>query len=184
MDPDETLRRFRELVADMAAVAETGEDPDEPGEYYRIASEAVDAFEGLDMWLTKGGFLPAAWRTPIARVNDELVEPDRAETRLMGRFERALADDEELDRRFSTDAQARAERSRLARLLAHEVICEIAEERALVERMLHSAVVQNFMDQAASRLAAEPPRAVRFAQPPPGFTKAGWDRLNAKRQGP
>jgi hypothetical protein len=64
-----------------------------------------------------------------------------------------------------------------------EVICEIAEERALIERMLRSAVVQNFMDQAATRLAAEPPVAIRFAQPPPGFTKAGWDRLNEKRQG-
>jgi hypothetical protein len=179
MDPEEALRQARQAAHTLMQSA-PGSDP---AAIANIADLLASAFTDLDEWLTKGGFLPAAWRAPIARVNDELVEPDRAETRLVDRFERALADDEELDRRFGTDAQARAERSRLARLLAREVICEIAEERALIERMLRSAVVQNFMDQAATRLAAEPPVAIRFAQPPPGFTKAGWDRLNEKRQG-
>ncbi len=49
MDPDEALRRFRELVD----------------------GEAVDAAQvmlDLDEWLSKGGFLPAAWvNAPIQR---------------------------------------------------------------------------------------------------------------------
>lgn len=61
MDPNETLARLRRLVTDMDAWRESGEDPTEPGEYYRIASEATDAFEALDAWMVKGGFMPEAW---------------------------------------------------------------------------------------------------------------------------
>lgn len=61
MDPNQALADLLELAADLRAIIDSGEDPDEPGEYYRIASEAVEKFEGLHGWLTRGGFLPAAW---------------------------------------------------------------------------------------------------------------------------
>lgn len=61
MDPNEALDRLRQLVADMNAIDASGEDPDESGEYRRIASEATDAFGGLDHWLSRGGYLPRAW---------------------------------------------------------------------------------------------------------------------------
>lgn len=61
MDPNEALEAIRKLVQDMEAWEESGEDPDEPGEYYRIASELATAFDGLDGWLSKGGFRPEAW---------------------------------------------------------------------------------------------------------------------------
>ena len=53
MDPDETLRRLRELVK------ETTEEPDND-----LANEFADAFQALDEWLSKGGFSP--WDTKPA----------------------------------------------------------------------------------------------------------------------
>lgn len=61
MDPNATLAILRQLVEDMRAWTESGEDPDEPGEYYRIASEATEAFNSLDEWISTGGFLPGGW---------------------------------------------------------------------------------------------------------------------------
>lgn len=61
MDPNEALVRLRMLVEEMRAQEAAEVDPDEPGEYYRIADEAVTAFDELDGWLARGGFLPAAW---------------------------------------------------------------------------------------------------------------------------
>lgn len=63
MDPNETLRQLRQLVKDMAAIVESDEDPQEPGEYYRIASEATFRFDELDGWLSRGGFPPGDWMT-------------------------------------------------------------------------------------------------------------------------
>lgn len=61
MDPNETLAKLRQLVIDMDAIEESGEDPDEPGEYLRIASEATTLFDALDGWMAKGGFMPSEW---------------------------------------------------------------------------------------------------------------------------
>lgn len=61
MDVNETLETLRQLAAEMTAWEEEGEDPDEPGEYYRIASEMVAAFRNLDRWLNQGNFLPKPW---------------------------------------------------------------------------------------------------------------------------
>lgn len=57
MDPNETLRRIRELVGaeDDGAVDSTLDRLD------RVA----DLFVGLDAWLTQGGFLPEAWTGAI-----------------------------------------------------------------------------------------------------------------------
>ena len=54
MDPDETLAQLR-----AAVTASRGAD--DAGEHLDRIVELVDA---LDTWLTRGGFLPAAWRHP------------------------------------------------------------------------------------------------------------------------
>lgn len=93
VDPNETLTRLRQLVADMTAIQNGDDDPDEPGEYYRIASETTTLVEALDEWLTKGGSLPSPWarfyqkavttplrtlhpRTGDLRTESEVRQPD------------------------------------------------------------------------------------------------------------
>lgn len=49
MDPDETLREMRAICS--------GANGD-----YDDAERLADLFRSLDNWITKGGFLPAAWR--------------------------------------------------------------------------------------------------------------------------
>ena len=51
MDPNETLKRIRELVAEFNAE----HDIDHP------QRELVDAIVDLDEWLTGDGFLPDGW---------------------------------------------------------------------------------------------------------------------------
>jgi hypothetical protein len=53
MDPDEALRELRRL----AALAEEGPEFLVPAEVARMA----ELFQGLDAWLTSGGFAPEAW---------------------------------------------------------------------------------------------------------------------------
>lgn len=53
MDPNETLRRLRELCAlDNCRL---------------FAEEIADLFEALDQWLSKGGFLPEPWTGAAVR---------------------------------------------------------------------------------------------------------------------
>lgn len=54
MDPDETLQRIRSYIAEV----NTRTVLDRP----HAAAEALHLFEALDNWITKGGFLLAAWR--------------------------------------------------------------------------------------------------------------------------
>ena len=57
MDPTETLRRLRELVTSVSVEAiedVTALESD--------ALELAECFEALDTWITKGGFLPNAWK--------------------------------------------------------------------------------------------------------------------------
>lgn len=49
MDPDAALKRIRELIND-------GDSAD---------VMLIDAFQGLDEWLCKGGFLPKEWRSGL-----------------------------------------------------------------------------------------------------------------------
>lgn len=57
MDPDAALERLRELAK--------ATDPDGDGDYedpvYLLEEMAV-VFDGLDQWLSSGGFLPQAWQ--------------------------------------------------------------------------------------------------------------------------
>jgi hemerythrin len=56
MDPNETLKRIRELLTEL-------EDGDEEmsDEMSCLVSDLAEHWDGLDAWLRKGGFLPADW---------------------------------------------------------------------------------------------------------------------------
>lgn len=69
MDPDEALTRIRETRADLFA---NGEPYDE--ETVRVLLETLD---GLDVWLTKGGFPPKAW---IAKETIDMPTPNIGDT--------------------------------------------------------------------------------------------------------
>jgi hypothetical protein len=57
MDPDAALATARSALAAIRA----GEDSH--GEHMTDAKDdLVDAFEALDGWISRGGFLPAAWK--------------------------------------------------------------------------------------------------------------------------
>lgn len=49
MDPDKALAELREALQELA------NDPD-------AWEDVIEKFEALDGWLSKGGFLPKAWR--------------------------------------------------------------------------------------------------------------------------
>jgi hypothetical protein len=54
VDPDAALATMLELRADIERLDRSG---DEPGEYYRIASEQSDCFAALHDWIIRGGCL-------------------------------------------------------------------------------------------------------------------------------
>lgn len=54
MDPDVTLEEMRALVKKVLY--------DEPEGPYPDTEEMFTLFEGLDGWISKGGFLPTAWQ--------------------------------------------------------------------------------------------------------------------------
>lgn len=56
MDPNENLRKQREIVAKIRAGSLIGVALEEK------AIELVDFVEAMDTWLVNGGFLPAAWQ--------------------------------------------------------------------------------------------------------------------------
>jgi hypothetical protein len=64
MDPDMTLHEIREMVAEVLAskgqaAPSAQRDPQELAEARLFA--LATAFESLDGWLTKGGYVPGAW---------------------------------------------------------------------------------------------------------------------------
>jgi len=58
MDPNETIKRLRSWAANRLEKADNieGNAPDGND------AEAAEPFAALDTWLTRGGFLPEAWR--------------------------------------------------------------------------------------------------------------------------
>jgi len=57
MDPNETLKVLRALVAEvLGADRFEGNDADE------VLGELAEEFDALDKWITSGGFLPQDWR--------------------------------------------------------------------------------------------------------------------------
>lgn len=57
MDPNEALRLAREAAGELR---QADDDDTLPGSQ---VGQLVEAFEALDEWLTKGGFLPSDWTT-------------------------------------------------------------------------------------------------------------------------
>lgn len=58
MDPDKALQIAREAVVKLHADLPFEKDRDDVDD---AAGALADAFEALDGWLSKGGFLPKAW---------------------------------------------------------------------------------------------------------------------------
>lgn len=61
MDPDVALEKLRECLAQVAAL-----DPRPMLSLERrleLALEAAELFQGLDEWLSNGGYVPREWRT-------------------------------------------------------------------------------------------------------------------------
>lgn len=56
MDPNETLAELRKAVSDMYAADPVSASESEAG------SRVEHAFSALDSWLSRGGFLPDAWK--------------------------------------------------------------------------------------------------------------------------
>lgn len=61
MDPNAALALLRERMRYIREMCDREDAGDESDTLARHASDAVDAFESLDAWLMRGGFLPAAW---------------------------------------------------------------------------------------------------------------------------
>lgn len=61
MDPDICLDNCRELLEEITECI--GGPYIEAATLERLATELVENFRNLDGWITKGGFLPATWRT-------------------------------------------------------------------------------------------------------------------------
>jgi hypothetical protein len=69
MDPDECLKQIRDLIMRVNAA-------DDRGDFEGFAADLAEHVEALDEWLSKGGFLPDAWRNgPIKRIDKaEIIE--------------------------------------------------------------------------------------------------------------
>lgn len=61
MDPNAALARLRMLANMIAADVDGGYPVDA-----ERAQEIATTFEGLDSWLSSGGFLPTDWRSGTA----------------------------------------------------------------------------------------------------------------------
>lgn len=68
MDPDDALTQIRELITKHQTSGEEMSTSD--------AADLVELIDGLDEWLTKGGFLPTEWnalRSPLRTTSTENV---------------------------------------------------------------------------------------------------------------
>lgn len=60
MDPEEALKNAREALDVLRGSVDNNE-------LEAASADLADAFEALDGWLSKGGFLPTAWASPETR---------------------------------------------------------------------------------------------------------------------
>lgn len=61
MDPNTALQRIRELTAAINQQHWTALSRD-PGGTVTMAAELAELVEGLDEWLSRGGYPPTAWK--------------------------------------------------------------------------------------------------------------------------
>lgn len=64
MDPNANLTEIRSELSDIAVCRDSTAGTD-PGRVVEAAERVVTLFDALDEWLSKGGFLPDAWRRPV-----------------------------------------------------------------------------------------------------------------------
>ena len=66
MDPTENLRRQRELAKQIVSILDNTGDEGlselEELDVIDFANELAELVQGLDQWLSRGGFLPADWK--------------------------------------------------------------------------------------------------------------------------
>lgn len=63
MDPDENLTRQRLLREKIVSGRNSIGRPLAEDELRECVADLCELSEALDIWLAKGGFLPAAWRS-------------------------------------------------------------------------------------------------------------------------
>lgn len=61
MDPDEALRQIRLLVRQLHVEDRPVGNQNARLEFVQHARDLAEAIEGLDSWMTRGGFPPKAW---------------------------------------------------------------------------------------------------------------------------
>lgn len=61
MDPDEALQQIRALIAQLRVEDVVGSTDAPLGPFRQHARDLAETVDGLDEWLTKGGFPPADW---------------------------------------------------------------------------------------------------------------------------
>ena len=65
MDPEAALTRLRELAEEIIERIDADESYDHLDD---LPSEMAETFQGLDQWITRGGFLPRDWK-PTQKVS-------------------------------------------------------------------------------------------------------------------
>jgi hypothetical protein len=73
MDPNETLRRMREL--------HTQWNEESAIDSVDLAAAMFDYFDALDTWLSRGGFLPDAWRQTLPKTINGMSADDWSDVR-------------------------------------------------------------------------------------------------------
>ena len=61
MDPNAALNNLRLHIEQLKKLIDSDESP-ENEDLECLANDVVDNFEGLDNWLSNGGFLPKSWK--------------------------------------------------------------------------------------------------------------------------
>lgn len=93
MDPDAALEEIRRAIADYLYAKATAADGVEANPNFEqtvqaaeladtavhAADAAITAMIGLDQWLSRGGFLPTAWRAPGNGYRPEPPDPEADE---------------------------------------------------------------------------------------------------------
>lgn len=62
MDPNEALRFARDAAARLIAQIDSAELLEEAEIDFDDVDTLVEAFDALDHWMSRGGYLPAPWR--------------------------------------------------------------------------------------------------------------------------
>lgn len=64
MDPDENLKKQRELVAEILHLADTDDASmtDSTTALGNLGIELAEHVAALDQWISRGGFIPARWK--------------------------------------------------------------------------------------------------------------------------